>query len=144
MFETFDDAVVAIETLISKDIKDPEAFFAAEPIFREILDRRLYLDKLNAVLRSVFDRTTPTNGLLTPGTLITLHNSETSSWIVMEQGRNSKHLYMTPVHTFQSPISGSGYAVDRYRLISQGSLDEVDSNATLEFISNEWISPFCQ
>jgi len=60
----------------------------------------------------------------------------------MEQGRNSKHLYMTPVHTFQSPISGSGYAVDRYRLISQGSLDEVDSNATLEFISNEWISPF--
>lgn len=136
---TFDEAVAEFDAQVGKDVGDPATFFSAETIFRKILDDRLYLDRLNSILRSVLDRTTRTNAYLTSGTFVSLCSSEASTWIVMEHRRKSHFLYMTPVNALQAPISGLGYAIDRYRLVGQQFADEVSKEAEIEFVQNEWI-----
>ncbi|MGH6616344.1 HEAT repeat domain-containing protein [Sphingomonas sp.] len=139
MHSSFDAAAAEFDDRIKKKDIDPDSFFSAEPIFQQIIDQRLYVDRMNAVLRSVFDRATRTNALLTAGTFMTLHSSEYSTWVIMEHKRKSQFLYMTPVHSFQSPISGSGYAIDRYSLIGETLTNQISSNTKVELAQREQV-----
>ncbi|MFN3620215.1 HEAT repeat domain-containing protein [Sphingorhabdus sp.] len=49
---------------------------------------------------------------------------------------------MTPIFSFQSPISGSGYSIDRYRLVNDDFVQEIDAETRIEFVNREFIDPF--
>lgn len=134
---SFDEAIAEFDDHIRDKEIEPESFFSLEPLFQQVVDHRFYVDRMNAVLRSVLDRATRTNALLTAGTFMSLHSSEYSTWIVMEHRRKSQFLYMTPVHSFQSPISGPGYAVDRYRMVGDNLGNRIGGDTTIELVSRE-------
>lgn len=135
----FDESIEEFDHHIRRNKNDCEAFFVLDSVFQEIINRRLYIHKMNAVLRSVLDRATRTNALLTAGTFMSLHSSVHSTWIVMEHRRRSQFLYMTPVHSFQSPISGPGYAVERYRVIGDSLGDRIGGDTMIELVHRERI-----
>lgn len=141
MVTSFNDLIAEFDARVGTRPADPETFFAVEPIFRMVLDERLYIDRMNAVLRSVLDRTKRTNALLTAGTFMSLHSSDQSTWIVMEHRRRSQFLYMTPVHALLSPVAGPGYAVDHYRLTSDVPFAQVGNDAKIEHVRKDWLAP---
>jgi hypothetical protein len=141
MFKTFGEAAAEFDALAGTRPADPESFFAVEPIFREVLDGRLYVQQMNQILRSVLDRATRTNALLTAGTFVSLHSSEQSTWIVMEHRRKSQFLYMTPVHSIQSPISGVGYTVDYYKTDGETSFETVPKKTRIKYDRQERVEP---
>jgi hypothetical protein len=141
MFKTFGEAAAEFDALVGTRPADPEKFFAVEPIFREVLDGGLYIQQMNQILRSVLDRATRTNALLTAGTFVSLHSSEQSTWIVMEHRRKSQFLYMTPVHSVQSPISGIGYTVDYYKTDGDTSFETVPKKTRIVHDRTEWVEP---
>ena len=59
----------------------------------------------------------------------------------MEHRRKSQFLYMTPVHLFQTPIAGSGYSVDFYKIAGNDSFERVSKDTTIEHTREEWIAP---
>lgn len=141
MFRNFDDAVAAFDALVGTRPKNSDDFFEAETIFRAVINGNLHVQRMNDILRSVLDRTTRTNALLTAGTFMSLHSSEQSTWIVMEHRRRSQFLYMTPVHSLQTPISGPGYAIDYYNMVGATSMDEIPKETTIEHSRHERVGP---
>lgn len=135
----FQELASQFDEIVKYDVNDPEIFFQSSNIFCEIIESGLYRDQLNFILRSVLDRGVITSTELTTGTFVTLHTSETSSWIVMEHKRRSQFLYMAPVHALQAPIVGPGYSVDRYQMAKSVSSVEIEQDATLEYRGRQHI-----
>jgi hypothetical protein len=138
----FDEAVSEFDSRLRDNNLDADIFLSNQSIFRTVLDEKLYLDRMNKVLKSVLDRTAQTNLYLITGTFVSLHSSNCSNWIVIGHGQKSEFLYMTPIHSLQSPISGSGYVIDRYKLIGEMPFDRVQSDATIQFVGKDIIDPY--
>jgi hypothetical protein len=142
MLSNFDDAVTEFDARIREGNIDKINFFSNKSIFQSILDEQFYIERMNVVLKSVLDRTAQTNLYLITGTFVSLHSSDVSNWIVIGHGKKSEFLYMTPIHSFQSPISGSGYVIERYNLVDESSFEQINNDARIEFVERQKIEPF--
>lgn len=139
MVGKFRESALQFDEIVSADIADPEVFFRTSELFGDIVKSRIYQEQLNSILQSVLNRDVLTNAELTTGTFVTLHTSDTSSWIIMEHKRRSQFLYMAPVHALQSPIFGPGYSVDRYRMTHQFGSMEIDKDTSLEYLGRDHV-----
>ncbi len=142
MYSEFDEAVAEFDAKMIEGKIDDHSFHSAMPIFKNILNKRFYIDRMNSILKSVLERTSQTNLYLITGTFISLHNSKNSNWIVIGHSNKSEFLYMTPIFSFQSPISGPGYIIDKYKLVDDNVFDKFDKKSKIEFSTREFIKPF--
>ncbi len=97
---------------------------------------------MNNILKSVLDKREQTNLYLIAGTFVSLHSSDVSNWIVISHGRPSEFIYMTPIHSFQSPISGPGYSVTRYKVSKCIDSDVIEKDTNITVVNRELIPTF--
>lgn len=131
MQDRFHQHVQAADALISNALGNYDAFTSIEKHFNAIVDERLYIPRLNAIIAANLAGKMEVTPDLSSGQFFLLHGSPVASWAILIHSRRSRHLYLTPSHSMSAHITDAPVTVDRYQVPSGFDLQTYDEAVQL-------------